>query len=152
MQWGASLLTALRAAFGGLGRERRTAFGWMGEGCTETVHQSSFPMTRPVRLRLLLQAKRWGERDSSIRASGIPGLREREALGGLCGRGGACPVQGRWPPWPALRPTPILCLSAAAPGTVETLVVVWQAVYSFPSLIHWALRVKKKEQQIQTPA
>lgn len=43
----------------------------MGEG-------SSFPVTRPV--RLLLQAGRWGGRDSSISGTGIPGLREREAL------------------------------------------------------------------------
>lgn len=60
-------------------RQRETHCLWMdGGGVRKTVRQSSFPVTRPV--RLLLQAGRWGGRDSSISGTGIPGLREREAL------------------------------------------------------------------------
>lgn len=107
-------------------RQGETHCLWMnGKGCAKTGHQSSFPVTR--RVRLLLQAGCCCERDSSISASGSPGLRGREALRGQCERGGAGPGQGqRWPPpWPAFRPTPILCLSSSPgrrgdPGGVVT--------------------------------
>lgn len=90
--------------------------------CGEPASQPSLPVSGQSRTstpgRML---QRYQE---LLSAGGIPGLRRREALKGLCGRGGACPGEGRLLPWPPFQPTSILCVSAEARGTVETLAVL----------------------------
>ena len=120
--WGTSFLMALRATFGDLGRKICCVcwINWWGTGrhCTLVL-----PPWDQEELDF------YSRQDAAGRETAP--LVQQESLG--CGKGKpsrdrvgeAEPTHGRpGPPSPAFQPTLIVCLSAAAPGIVETLVVL----------------------------